>query len=487
MINFATIPASIRTAGQYIEFDSSRAVQGLPAVSNRVLLFGLKLAAGSAAPLTIQPIYDPGQGVTLFGRGSMLARMIAAYRKADPWSEIHAIAMNEDAAGTAASGTITVNTAATAAGVIPLMVAGVPVPVTVAAGDSAAAIAGKIEAAIDAMLDLPVTASLAGAVVTLTARHKGTSGNEVDIRHSHNPGEALPAGVTLTIVAMASGATDPDIDSVWPVIGDNPYRALVLGITTAAVLGKAKTELDSRWGAARMLETIGYGAKSGTQGTLAAFGAALNSELLTVLGTGKSPTWPSEAAAIHAAVCSYHSAIDPARPLQSLELVGLVAPKAEDRFTRPQRELLLKDGISTFVPDQSGVCRIERAITTYQTDAFGLDNVAFLDLESPSTLAYLRASLRARIAAKFPRHKVADDGTRFGSGQQIVTPSVIRAELIALAREWEEAGLVENLDQFIADLIVERDASDPNRINALVPPNLVNQFRVFAAAVQFRL
>ena len=33
----------------------------------------------------------------------------------------------------------------------------------------------------------------------------------------------------------------------------------------------------------------------------------------------------------------------------------------------------------------------------------------------------------------------------------------------------------------------ERDANDVNRVNALIPPNVVNQFRVFAGKVQFVL
>jgi phage tail sheath gpL-like len=165
----------------------------------------------------------------------------------------------------------------------------------------------------------------------------------------------------------------------------------------------------------------------------------------------------------------------------------MVSPRADDLFTRAQREALLRDGIATFTADAAGTCRIERSITTYQTDAFALPDVAWLDLETVTTLGYLRASLRTRIAQKFPRTKLADDDTRYGAGQAVVTPRVIRAEIIALAREWEEAGLVEGLDQFIADLIVERDSSDPNRVNALVPPDIVNQFRSFAAAIQFRL
>lgn len=487
MISFKSIPASLRVPGQYIEFDSSRAVSGLPPIVNRVLLIGQRLATGSAAAKTIQPIVDGAQAIALFGRGSMLARMAAAYRKADRYSEVHAIAMDDVGAGTAASGTITVTGPATAAGTIALMVAGVSIDIAVVAGEAAAAIAAKIDTAIDALPDLPLTANAVGAVVTLTARHKGTNGNSIDIRHSHFAGEGLPTGVALAIVAMAAGVTDPDIDELWPVIGDNAYRTIVLGFSEATTLAKVKVELDDRWGADRMLESVAYAARSGTQVALAAFGAGLNSELIALLGTGKSPSWPAEAAASYAAACGYYSAIDPARPLHTLQITGMVAPRYADRFTRAERELLLRDGIATFTVDQGGTCRIERAITTYQTDGFGLEDVAWLDLESVTTLGYLRASLRARVATKFPRHKLADDDTRFGPGQAVLTAKIARAEIIALAYEWEEGGLVEDLDQFIADLIVERDASDPNRLNALVPPNIVNQFRSFAAAVQFRL
>jgi phage tail sheath gpL-like len=82
---------------------------------------------------------------------------------------------------------------------------------------------------------------------------------------------------------------------------------------------------------------------------------------------------------------------------------------------------------------------------------------------------------------------LASDGTRFGAGQAIVTPSVIRSELIAQYAALETKGLVENADLFAKYLVVERDADDPNRINVLLPPDLVNQLRIFALLAQFRL
>lgn len=487
MISFNTIPISIRRPGQWIEFDSSRAVSGLPQIRNRVLLIGQRLASGSAAAATVQPVFSASQAAGLFGRGSMLARMVAAYKKADRYSEVHAIALDDIGGGTAASGTITVTGPATASGVIALMVAGVRIEVPVAVADSANTLAARIAATINALPDLPVTAAAVAAVVTVTCRHKGTCGNSIWLSHSHFPGEALPAGIGLAVVAMAGGASDPDIDAVWPVIGDNPYRTIVLGFAEATTLAKVNTELDDRWGADRMLEGVAFAGRAGTQGALAAFGAAHNGKPISTLGGGKSPTWPSEAAAIMAAACSYYSAIDPARPLDTLELVGMVAPKEEDRFTSAEREALLHDGISTYTVEADGTCLIERAISMYQTDAQNIDDEAWLALEPIYILQYLRVSTRVRTGTKWPRHGLADDDTHYGPGRKIVTPKVIRAELIALAREWELAGLVENVDQFIADLIVERDANDRDRVNALIPPDLVNQFRRFAAAVQFRL
>src|SRR5262249_56737113 len=94
---------------------------------------------------------------------------------------------------------------------------------------------------------------------------------------------------------------------------------------------------------------------------------------------------------------------------------------------------------------------------------------------------------RFAITTKFPRHKLADDGTRFGAGQAIVTPRIIKAELVAEYRIDEFNGLVENAQAFKDHLIVERDTNDPNRVNVLYPTDLINQLRVFAVLNQFRL
>ena len=68
-----------------------------------------------------------------------------------------------------------------------------------------------------------------------------------------------------------------------------------------------------------------------------------------------------------------------------------------------------------------------------------------------------------------------------------MTPSIGKAEAIAKFRAWELQGLVENIDQFKNDLVVERDPNNPNRLNFLLPPDLINQFIVGGTTIQFLL
>jgi phage tail sheath gpL-like len=108
-------------------------------------------------------------------------------------------------------------------------------------------------------------------------------------------------------------------------------------------------------------------------------------------------------------------------------------------------------------------------------------------VETLFTLMTLRHDWRTTIQQRYPRYKLASDGTRFGPGLAVVTPAVMKAEAIAKFGEWESLGLVENAAQFKDEVIVERNAGDPNRLDVLLPPDLINGLRVVANKIQFRL
>jgi phage tail sheath gpL-like len=242
-----------------------------------------------------------------------------------------------------------------------------------------------------------------------------------------------------------------------------------------------------RWAGTVMTDAHYYIGKHGTYGALASWGNVRNSPNVSYIGGSNSPSSPWKWGAALAGICAFEAKQDPARPYQTLVLprTKVLAPPVEDRFGLDAREQLLKDGISTWWVDDDGSIRLDNIITSYQRNANGYEDTSYLQLETVKTLSFLRYSMRARIAQRFPRHKAASDSFERRPGQLVARPMDIRDELISLAYDWQDAGLVENIEQFKADLVVERDDQNPNRFNTIVPPDLVNQFRVFAARIDF--
>ncbi|MWR97015.1 phage major capsid protein [Escherichia coli] len=252
----------------------------------------------------------------------------------------------------------------------------------------------------------------------------------------------------------------------------------------------AVTEMNDtsgRWSYARQLYGHVYTAKIGTLSELVTAGDQFNQQHITLAGYEKETQTPAdELAASRTARAAVFIRNDPARPTQTGELVGMLpAPKGK-RFTMTEQQTLLSHGVATAYVE-SGVLRIQRDVTTYRKNAYGVADNSYLDSETLHTSAYVLRKLKSVITSKYGRHKLASDGTRFGPGQAIVTPAVIKGELLATYRQLERAGIVENYELFKQYLVVERDASDPNRLNTLFPPDYVNQLRVFAVVNQFRL
>lgn len=475
----------------YAEMDNSQA--NAFANNQRALLIGQKLAAGTAVTGVPVPVASVAQAKALFGVGSMLARMVEAWRNNDIYGEVWCLPIADNGAGVAATGTFTITGPATAAGTLSVYIAGQRVQIAVAAGDAATAIATNLAAAINAVTDLPVTANAAAAVVTVTVKWKGVSGNDVVLGVNYRGqlgGEALPAGVGCTASVMASGATDPLLSTVISALGDEEYDWIVHPYTDSTNLDAIGSELNDvagRWSPLRQVYGHAYSAKRGSLAALVTFGQSRNDPHHTIAPFEvlvPAPCW--EFAAAFAAQNAASLRIDPARPTQTLVLQGILPAPVGGRWLTTERQSLLTYGLACCVT-RNGVMAIDRAITTYQKNSFGQADASYLDSETLFTSMYVLRRLRYRITQKFPRHKLANDGTRFAPGSAMVTPGIIRGELIDEYKSLEYLGLVENSDLFAKNLIVERSATDPNRVDVLFPPDYVNQLRVFAVLNQFRL
>jgi phage tail sheath gpL-like len=285
----------------------------------------------------------------------------------------------------------------------------------------------------------------------------------------------------------------PEFDTLIANMGEQEFEYVALPYTDSTSLMAWEIEYGfsdtGRWGWMRQHFGHVFSARRGTYSDLVTFGLSRNSGVVSVMAfEEETPTPIYELCAAYTAKAQRSLANDPARPLQTLQLLGTLPAPFQLRFNWLELNAMATSGLAIQkVWPGSGYPQIAREQTTYQLNLYGYGDDAYELVTTLATLALVLRNQRQAITSKYPRSKLADDGTLFGPGQAIVTPGIIRAELVAQARIDEYNGLVENIQQFKAHLLVERDPNNPNRLNVLYPPDLINQLRIFAVLAQFRL
>lgn len=490
-ISFNNIPNNIKVPLFYAEVDSSAANTIQDSGASLIIAYPLADSTIERNKLIIMPTADHAK--KLAGRGSQLSRMVESYRNIDNFGELFVIAVDEPTAGSNASGTIQISGTAEETGTLSLYIGNSKIQSRVTVSDTAESIANGLHNAINIHPDLPVTATVTNSTITLTAKNKGLSGNDIPLCFNYYGtigGEETPEGLNIVITQMNGGTGTPDLTPVIAAMGDKLLDFIAFPFNDLSSLATFNHEMDDttgRWSYARQLYGHAYTAKKGDLSELVEFGDKLNYQHITVAGYEKTiQTGIDELVAMRTARNAVFIRNDPARPTQTGLLNGALPASDSNQFTLTEQQSLLSHGIATAYVS-SGNLLIQRDITTYQRNSYGIADNSYLDSETLHTLAYVLRKLRSVITSKYPRHKLANDGTRFGAGQAIITPAVAKAEINATYRQLELLGLVENFDVFKKNLIVERNVNDPNRLDVLFPPDLVNQLRVFAVLAQFRL
>lgn len=472
-ISFDTIPASIRKPGKYFEFNTKLAVRTLPGNLQKTLIIGQRLNSGTVPANTLVDIFSSDDAAVFFGYGSIAHLMCLAALKANNYLSLQAIAL-DDGAGVAATKTITYTGTATASGVATVYVGGQNVQVSVAVGDTPTVIALAVKTQFDKQNTLPVTATVAAGVLTLTAKNKGLLGNGINISATALNGIIPIAGVTVAVAAGVNGTIDPVLATALATVFTAGHNIIISAWNDTTSLTALRTHLDNVSGAVEQRGAMGVYAHIGTFANATTLAGQVNSGRIAGCFVPAAYDASFEVAAAFGAVIA--SEEDPARPLNTLPLTSILANPVASRSNRAEQEGCLYNGVTPTEVGPGDKVQIVRAVTTYTLDANSIPDISMLDLTTIRTLDYVRKAVRERISLRFPREKLSSR-----------TAPKVRSEILDVLFKLEELEIIENVTDNLDGVLVERDLQDPNRLDAKIPADVVNGLHIFAGRIDLLL
>ncbi|MBO6937539.1 MAG: phage tail sheath subtilisin-like domain-containing protein [Deltaproteobacteria bacterium] len=417
-------------------------------------------------------------------RNSQIASKIRAFRRVNPYGELWAVALDDPSGGTAATRDVTVTGAATEDGTIPVYVADHRVDVAVVSGDTAADVAAAIETAVGTLADAPATASAASAVVTFTAVFTAEEGNQIVIDFAPKQGQKIPAGLGgLTRGNLTSGAGNGDITTALATVKEKRFYAVDSGLVDSTAITDLVEEMARRWLGTVELHGQGFVGIQGAVAAMAALGTGYNAEEITAMGAGLSlsPPWDWASAAAAADVAKS----DPVTGWLGVKLTGLDAPETE--FDAGERNTLLAAGVSTFRVDSGGVI-LDRLVTTRSKDADDNTDVTLLPLSLRRTAEALAFDWDSRVYNKYVSKNfklaTAPDVQIPPPGSRILSQSALRSEAVAWFIEKRAAGLVQDIDAFIAALNVQKNSGDPMRMDSFFSTTVLRELVTLATRLE---
>lgn len=416
-----------------------------------ILLVGCMISGTASSGELKEGILSKKEFNDLFGAKSQIAKagrsLIDTLSVSKIKPKVSAIGLTDNASGVAATGSIAFSGTSTEVGTLTIYIDSKingKYEIAVAVGDTATVIGGKLETAITANTYSPVTAVNTTGSVALTAVNKGTQGNTIPLAI-----DGSVAGITATITAMSSGATNPVLTSLFDPIVDKRFTTIVYpaewGTSTLSTFTEARFNVDNK-----ILDGLGVFCKLDTYANLNTFADGLNQKTLcgisnklisaTKLKGGAIIENPLVIASIFAGIRelrlsvganvssfatngetvggNYYGGVPYAgTPVYSLPII-----ESGNDFSDVEADELANSGLTLLRNNPSNTSIIiNEAMTTYKTDAQGQVDKTFKYVNYFDTLTIIREYVFNNLKADLI-------GRRLTTGELIAGRAMINKE-----------------------------------------------------------
>lgn len=384
-----------------------------------------------------------------------------------------------EAGGAAAVGELTPTGTQTTAAEYSVRVGGVESnSFAIFVGETVADFVAKAVLAINGEINMPVVATDGGTEVTLTAKHKGTTGNDLAI-------ELLGTvqGISVAITDMAGGLVDPDVSTATAQFG-NVWETIVVNQLGESAHDELQAFGETRWGQlVRKPFFALYGSSETDAQTLKAYADTRKSDRVNgVIPCPGSTSAPYIIAAAAVAKIATQANENPAVEYRTEELPSLVNGKDGEQWLYADRDTAWKSGVSS-TQIENGVITLDNTLIFYHPDGS-------VDPEYGKVIYHVKLQniiYNVDLIFNQPKWKKAALIPDFevSSNPLALKPNDAVAALNALTDNLANNALISDRTFTKANTSAAIDQSNPNRVNTAYPVKLSGNWDIHSIDLLF--
>lgn len=487
----------------------------------KILVVGQQTGSTYTSGQLVESIGNDNTEIAAIGNGSHLGEMLRRIKQVNQVTRVDAIPLDDNGSAVDATGSIAFSGTATAAGTITINIGSRndhSYDIAIAIGDTATEVGDALVTAIGADTYAIVTAVNTTGSVALTAKNGGTVGNQIGLES-----DGTVAGISVTVTAMSSGATDPVLTNLFDVVGDERYQTVIFpgsyDVTVVANTATSTTSfLDPRWNVTNnILDGVAVISKTDTLSNLKTFLNLRNSQSLIVncdelvndtyykgstvfeLDDVKS----AEIGAIRALRLTDGANLSGKVIANNLDLIGGTNKSSFPYFNTPLSFPVidigkgwsdveigeLNDAGGFVVGNNRGKTSVilDNVVTTYKTDSASNTDVTYKYLNRVDQLSNIAEFLYNNLRADFPQFRLTDGDVI--PGYSIANANTIISKFVEYYNTMSggdyllvRAGRA-NIQYFKDNLTVTLDLVN-GKVTSTMKTQLVSQLRQFDVIVQ---
>ena len=494
-ITLIGLNAGFPNPGNYVQINFAMGPSGASGGGNRpVLIMGNATTAGSATANTV--VYGPDTSVpcqtetdviNLFGAGSQLHRAFLRFTAVNQTTPLYFLVV-APSAGAAATGTLTFSATATATANCRVWVEDMFADFTISTGDTPTTQATNCAAAINAKYQWPCSATSSVGVVTLTHRNLGPEGNFLAYGAVITSSGTGAIGTTVTPVLptlMTGGTTADSNTTALGTIKSTRYYNILVCDSDATNVGAVVSQVNTL---ALPLNGIRQRVFAGFTGTLAnciTLATGLNAPRCELALTTGTDLPPLEAAANNCAIFTllenrayprHNFSLFPSLPSDQTQwflTASRTGPGAG--LTQAQITSALNNGITPYAIVGTGKLQLVKRITSYSLNG-SVQDTRCRDACKVYESDNYGDDLSTLLSQQFSGKDLINDPPAGGPTPQgnLVWPRLIADAVNGLTQVYVNNGRFQNGPAIIAGTIVQRDPFNKNRVDILVPVQVVD-------------